>query len=176
MSGAVGISPRLLCDKVPAVTPTDALVALVIAVGLAGILVPVLPGSVLVLAAILAWAIGTGGGIGWGVFAVAALLLLAGTVVKYAVPNRRLKGAGIPASTQWLGAAGAVIGFFVVPVVGVFLGFVLALYLAERHRVGARAAWPSTRAALGAVGLSILIELTAALLATAVWVVGVVVA
>lgn len=157
-------------------TPTDVLVGLAIAVGLAGILVPVLPGSVLVLAAILLWAVQTGGTVGWVVLAVATVLLVAGTVVKYAVPNRRLKGAGIPASTQWWGAAGAVVGFFVVPVVGLFLGFVLAVYAAERHRVGARAAWPSTRAALGAVGLSILIELGAALLATAVWVVGVVVA
>jgi uncharacterized protein YqgC (DUF456 family) len=158
------------------VTLTEVLVALAIAVGLAGILVPVLPGSVLVLAAILLWAVQTGGGVAWAVFAVAAAFLVAGTVVKYAVPNRRLKHAGIPSSTQWLGAVGGIVGFFVVPVVGLFLGFVVGAYLAERHRVGARAAWPSTKAALGAVGLSILIELAAALLATATWVVGVVAA
>ena len=37
-----------------------------------------------------------------------------------------------------------VVGFFVVPVVGLFLGFVLGVYLAELRRVGAAAAWPST--------------------------------
>ena len=53
-----------------------------------------------------------------------------------------------------------VVGFFVIPVVGLFVGFVLGIYLAERRRVGQADAWPSTKAALRAVGLSILIELT----------------
>jgi uncharacterized protein YqgC (DUF456 family) len=94
-------------------------------------------------------------------------------VVKFLVPNRRLKDAGIPASTQWIGAALGVVGFFVVPVVGLFLGFVLGVYLAECRRVGRAAAWPSTRHALRAAGLSILIELVAGLAATFVWVAGV---
>jgi hypothetical protein len=45
----------------------------------------------------------------------------------------------------------------------------LGIYLAERVRVGAGGAWPSTKAALHAIGFSILIELAAALAATAVW-------
>ncbi|MCW2844562.1 MAG: hypothetical protein JWN22_2478 [Nocardioides sp.] len=157
-------------------TPTDVLVALAIAVGLVGILVPILPGSVLILAAVLVWAVVTGGGAAWSVFGVVTALLVAGTVVKYAVPGRRLKDSGIPASTQWIGAAGAVLGFFVVPVVGVLLGFVAGVYVAERLRLGAQPAWPSTRAALRAVGLSIVIELAAGVLAAGVWAVGVVVA
>ena len=62
-----------------------------------------------------------------------------------------------------------------VPVVGLLLGFVAGVYAAERRRVGHDAAWPSTLAALRAAGLSILIELAAAVLAAATWVVGVVV-
>ena len=153
---------------------TEVLVALAIAVGLVGILVPILPGSALVLVAILVWAIEVGGSTAWAVFAVAAALLVAGGVVKFVLPGRRLKEAGIPASTQWIGAAFGVVGFFVVPVVGLFLGFVLGVYVAERDRVGAAAAWPSTKAALRAAGLSILIELGAGLLATLVWIGGVV--
>ena len=65
------------------------------------------------------------------------------------------------------------VGFFVVPVVGLFLGFILGVYLAERHRVGAPSAWPSTKEALRAVGVSILIELAAGVLATGVWLAGV---
>ena len=80
---------------------------------------------------------------------------------------------GVPASTQWAGAALGVVGFFVVPVVGLFLGFVLGVYLAEYRRVGRASAWPSTRHALKAVGLSILIELVAGVAATLVWVAGV---
>ncbi len=156
-------------------TLTEVFVALAIAVGLIGIIVPVLPGTLLILVAILVWAIGLGGGAAWTVFGVAAALIVLGTVVKYVVPGRRLKDAGIPSRTQWTGVALAIPGFFVVPVVGLFLGFVLGVYLAERHRLGAGPAWPSTQAALRAVGLSILIELVSGALAASVWVVGVLV-
>lgn len=153
-------------------TGLELLVALAIAVGLAGILVPVLPGSVLILGGVLVWAIDVGGATAWVVFALVAAILVVGGVVKYLVPNRRLKSVGVPASTQWVGAAVGIVGFFVIPVVGLFVGFVLGVYAAERHRVG-DAAWPSTKAALRAVGLSIVIEMVAGLAATAVWVGGV---
>jgi uncharacterized protein YqgC (DUF456 family) len=159
---------------VAAVSPTEVLVALAILVGLVGVIVPILPGLVLVLAAILFWAIGEGSATGWSVFAVAALLIVAGSVVKYAVPNRRLKTTGIPSSTTWFGVAVGVVGFFVIPVIGLFIGFVLGVYLAEYRRVGGAAAWPSTKEALRAVGVSILIELAAGILAALVWVAGVV--
>ena len=67
-----------------------------------------------------------------------------------------------------------VVGFFVIPVVGLIVGFVLGVYLAELNRVGREAAWPATTHALKAVGLSIMIELAATMLAAATWVVGVV--
>jgi uncharacterized protein len=156
------------------VSGVEVLVALAIAVGLVGILVPILPGSVLVLAAILVWAWEVGGTTAWVAFGVAAAVLVAGGVVKYLVPNRRLKGAGIPSSTQWVGAALGIVGFFVIPVIGLFIGFVLGVYLAEYRRLGAKAAWPSTKHSLRAVGLSILIELAAAVVATFVWIAGVV--
>ncbi len=153
----------------------EVLVALAILVGLVGVLVPILPGLVLVLAAVLVWAVDEGSGTGWVVFTVAAAVLVAGTVVKYAVPNRRLKTSGIPSSTTWFGVALGVVGFFVVPVVGLFIGFVLGVYLAEHRRVGGAAAWPSTQRALKAVGVSILIELAAGIVAALVWFVGVLV-
>jgi len=156
-------------------TSVEVLVALAIAVGLVGILVPVLPGSILILGAVLVWAWNVGGATAWTVFAVAAVILVAGGVVKFLVPNRRLKDAGVPASTQWIGAAVGIVGFFVVPVIGLFIGFVLGVYLAEYHRLGGAAAWPSTKHALRAVGLSILIELAAGLAATFVWIAGLVV-
>ena len=154
-------------------TATELLAALVIAVGLIGILVPILPGSVLVAAGILAWAISVGGTTAWTVFAVSTALIVVGAVVKYTIPGRSLQVAGIPASTQWFGVGLGVVGFFVIPVVGLFLGFVLGVYLAELRRVGGAEAWPSTVHSLKAVGWSIVIELVAALLATWVWIYGV---
>ena len=151
----------------------EIVVGLAIAVGLIGIMLPVLPGTIVILAAILVWATETGGTTAWVVLAVAALLLITGSVVKFLVPGRRLK-ATVPTSTLLAGAVVAAVGFFVIPVIGLLVGFPVGVYLAERRRVGADAAWPSTRAALRAMGASILIELLAGLLATATWVTGVV--
>lgn len=157
------------------VSGVEIVVALALLVGLLGIIVPVLPGVLLVLAAILVWAVDLAAPAGWVVFSVAASFLVIGTIAKYVLPGRRLKEAGIPGSTQWTGVAFGVVGFFVVPVLGLFIGFVLGMYVAERRRVGPAAAGPSTRAALRAVGLSVLIELVATLLAVGTWVVGVVI-
>ena len=104
---------------------------------------------------------------------LAALLVLAvGTVVKYAVPHRRIRDAGVPRSTLVAGAVLGVVGFFVVPVVGLFVGFVGGVYGAEALRLGPAQARPATWTALKAVGLSVLIELSAALFAASAWAVG----
>lgn len=150
----------------------EVVVGLAILVGLVGIVVPVLPGTIVILVAILVWATETGGTTAWVVLAVSTVLLATGSVVKFLVPGRQLKAA-VPNSTLLAGAVGALVGFFVIPVVGVLVGFPVGVYLAERQRVGAADAWPSTRAALRAMGVSILIELLVGVLATATWVAGV---
>jgi uncharacterized protein YqgC (DUF456 family) len=67
-----------------------------------------------------------------------------------------------------------IIGFFVIPVVGLVIGFVLGVYLAElATRRDQKAAWTSTVHALKGVALSVGVELAGALLATAAWVAGV---
>lgn len=151
---------------------TDVLVALAVLVGLVGIVVPVLPGSVLILGAVLLWAVLAASPAGWVVFAVATTFLVVGTVVKYAVPGRGLKAAGVPNRTLVAGGLLGIVGFFVIPVVGLVVGFVLGIYLTELQRVGRGLAWPSSRAAIKAVGLSLLIELAAGLLAAGTWLVG----
>ena len=144
--------------------------ALMVAVGLVGVVVPVLPGLVLVVAGIGLWAVPRNDALGWTVLGIAVALVVAGSVLKYLLPGRRMRDAGVPGRTLVLGGVLGIVGFFVVPVVGLLLGFVLGVYLAELGRVGRANAWPSARHALTAVGWSILIELAAGLLATAVWV------
>lgn len=146
-----------------------------IVIGLAGIVVPVLPGLLLVWGGVAVWAVAEHDAGAWTVLAVATLVAAGGSVVKYLLPGRRLKESGVPWTTVGLGTVLGIAGFFVVPVVGVVLGFVLGVFLAEWLRLkDTAAARPSTRRALAAVGWSILIELATALLVTAVWVVGLV--
>ena len=150
-------------------TATELVLGLLVLVGVIGVVVPLLPGTLLVGGAVVVWAIDTGTITAWVFTAVALALLVAGAIVKYAVPGKRLKVSGVPTSTLVLGAVFGVVGFFVIPVLGVFLGFVLGVYVAEARRLGSGRAWPATKSALGAVGLSVLIELVAALLAAMVW-------
>jgi uncharacterized protein len=150
------------------------LVGLAILVGLAGVVVPVLPGVLLVWAAIAVWALVSDGGARWGVLAAVTVIAAASQVLRFLIPGRQLQAAGIPNRTLGLGALVGVVGFFVIPVVGALIGFVLGVYLAERQRLGGHdRAWPSTRAALKGALLSILIEFTAAALCAGIWVAGV---
>ena len=64
-------------------------------------------------------------------------------------------------------------GFFLIPVVGIFVGFILGIYLAELARLqSVTDAWPTTIAAMKAAGISTLIDLATAVFATTVWVTG----
>ena len=150
--------------------------ALLIIVGMVGIVVPVLPGLLLVLVAVLLWALDTGTTVGWWVFGLSAVLFAVGMALQYAVPGRRMRAAGVRRSTLVLAVLLGIVGFFVVPVVGAAVGFVLGIYLVElghsRDRVGA---WASTRAALKAVFLSMGIELLTAIAIATTWVAGVLV-
>lgn len=158
-------------------TPETLIAAVLVVVGLVGVVVPVLPGLLLVLAGIAVWAVPRGDAAGWTVLGIAVAVVVLGSVAKYLVPGRRLRDAGVPGRTLLLGGLLGIVGFFVVPVVGLVLGFVLGVFLAELARLGDRAAaWPSTRHALAAAGWSVLIELGTGLVAAAVWIGGLVLA
>ena len=147
----------------------ETIIGIVILVGLAGIMIPILPGLLLEAAAVVLWAGVTGGGRAWAIAIGAVVLALGSQVVKFLIPGKRLRNAGIPRSTLCFAGALAIVGFFVIPVIGAPIGFVLGTYLAEQRRVGGDQAWPSTKASLGAVALSIGIELFAGLLIAGAW-------
>ncbi|HKP42326.1 DUF456 domain-containing protein [Mycobacterium sp.] len=150
------------------------LVAVAIAVGLIGIVVPLLPGSLLVLGAIAVWAIVENNVTAWITLGVVTALLGSTTLIKYLWPARRMRAAEVGTWSLVAGGVLGIIGFFVIPVLGLVIGFVLGIYLAElsRHR-DQRVAWTSTVHALKGVALSVGVELAGALMATVVWVVGV---
>ena len=146
------------------------LAGLGIVVGLVGTVLVGLPGIIIIWGSVLAWALLGDNPWRWWVLAVATILLLTSTVLKYVLPGRRLSEAGVPGWTLVVAGVGGVVGFFVIPVVGFFVGFVLALLGSELIRLrDLSAAWPATRSALAAVGLSVAIELFAGLLMAASW-------
>jgi uncharacterized protein YqgC (DUF456 family) len=150
------------------------LVALAIAVGLVGIVVPLLPGTLLVFAAIAVWAVFENNVTGWVTLGVVTLFLAVATLIKYQWPMRRMRAADVRTLSLVTGAVLGIIGFFVIPVLGLVIGFVGGVYLAElANRRDQRLAWISTKHAVKGVALSVGVELAGALLATVAWVAGV---
>jgi uncharacterized protein YqgC (DUF456 family) len=147
------------------------LVALAIAIGLIGIVVPLLPGALLVLAAIAVWAVVEHTLVSWVTLGIVTVLIGASTVIKYLWPARRMRQADVGRWSLFAGAVFGIVGFFVIPVLGLVIGFVLGVYLAELVlRQDSRRAFASTVHAVKGVALSVGVELTGALAATVVWV------
>lgn len=142
-------------------------------VGLIGVVVPIIPGLVLVLLATVLWASERGDARAWIVVGVAVVVYAAGMVTQYVLPGQVMRRAGVGTLTLLLAVVLAVVGFFAVPVVGAPLGFVLGIFLVEltRHHDRDRA-WTTTQSALRGVMASIGIELIAGFAIVLVWVVG----
>ena len=128
------------------------LVAAAMAVGLVGTVVPVVPGLGLVWLAGLVYGLVEGfGTVGLVAFALMTAL-------------------GAARSSLWLGALLAIVGFFVIPVVGLPLGGALGIQLGEQLRTrDRRAAWRTTRATLTGFGLAALIQLATGVAMVVVW-------
>ncbi|WP_457973225.1 DUF456 domain-containing protein [Arthrobacter sp. D1-17] len=146
-----------------------------ILVGVAGTVIPVLPGSFLIGLSLLAWAIWGGEGTtGWVVFGIGMVFVLAGMAASAVLAGRKLKQHRIPNRSVALGIVLGIAGMFVIPVVGLFVGFAAGLLLSEVQRTrNARTAMITSWAALKATGLGILVEFGLACLAASTWLVGV---
>ncbi len=157
------------------ITETNVLVLLAMIVGTIGIVLPILPGLLVVWGATLAWAVTMQTPGGWVVFGVATAVYAVGVVMQFLVPGRRLKATGVPTRVLAVALVVGVVGLFVIPGIGAPIGFVGAIYVLERvkHREHRRA-WVATRQALHAVMLNIGIELLTALAIIATWALGVV--
>lgn len=152
----------------------EVLVGVVMVVGLVGVVVPVLPGLLLIAVAAVVWGFEVGTGAAWGVVAVMLALLAAGTVGKYLVPGQELAEQDTQPRTWLLATVGSVVGFFVVPLVGLVLGFLVGVWIGKRLETGdTAAASRATRRLLAGIGRGIVVELSAGFVAVACWVVAV---
>ena len=155
-------------------TVVGILCGLAILVGVAGTIIPILPGSFLIGLSLLAWAIwGGAGAVGWVVFAVGMVFVIAGMSAGAVLTGRKLKQHGIPNRSVVIGLVAGVVGMFIIPVVGLFIGFAAGLLLSELHRTRrVRTATTTSWAALKATGLGMLAEFGLACLAASTWVIG----
>ncbi|NHU85824.1 DUF456 domain-containing protein [Kocuria sp. JC486] len=145
---------------------------LLIAVGTVGIIVPVLPGSVTILIGLLIWAFVVQSVEGWVALALGGTLVIAGMSASWILTGQRLKKREIPNRSLLFGVIGAVVGVFVIPVVGLFVGFIVGLLGSETYRhKDLNAALESSWVAAKAMGIGILVELLCAMIAISTFVV-----
>ena len=152
--------------------PLVVLVAVIMVIGLAGTVLPILPGVWLIWAAAVGYGVFSGFGVaGWIVMTVITALAGAGTAASFYLPQRRASSVGVPWWGQVAAVACAIAGFFLIPVVGAPVGFVVGILavtlLRERHvREALAATWATLKSMLLASGL----QFTAGMAMMALWV------
>ena len=146
-------------------------VAAAMAVGVAGTVVPFVPGLGLVWLAALGYGLAAGFGVaGFIAFLIITALAVGGIAAGVVLPHRAARGGGATSLSLTLGAAMAVIGFFVVPVIGLPLGGVLGIFVGEMLRTrDVSIAWRATSATLKGFGLGTLAQVAFGLVMVSVW-------
>lgn len=145
------------------------LVGVAIAVGVAGTLLPLIPGLGLVwLAAVVFGLVEGFGVVGWVAIVVITGLAVFGIVAGVRVPQRTAAAGGIGWRGQLIALALAVVGFFVIPVVGAGVGFVGGIYLVARSKEPARA-WQVTKATLRSLFVAAGVQFVTALAMAGTW-------
>jgi hypothetical protein len=149
---------------------------LLLAVGVLGTVFPILPGSLLTIGTLLIWAWLLGSTASWTAGLIGVGLAVIGMSASLILTGRKMRRERIPNGPVAVGVVAGVVGMFVVPVVGLFLGFALGLLLAELVRrrnpaAAGRAAWE----ALKSMGLGMLLEFVCASGAASAFVIGAVV-
>lgn len=163
-------------DSLTAQIIVTVVVGIAYVVGLTGIVVPVLPGTITLVLATLVWAILIGGWTAWVAFAIVLVLGAIGMTTSYVLTGRRLHAAEVPMWPVYVGIASGIVGIFVIPFLGLPIGFLIGLYVSEAlrqkdWRKGFTSAW----IAMKALGLGILIEFSLAMLSTITFAIAVVV-
>jgi hypothetical protein len=159
---------------------TDIIVTVVagilLAVAAFGTVYPILPGSPIALVTLIAWGWVLDSAASWSAAGVGALLALIGWSASAVLVGRRVKKENIPKGSIFVAILAGIVGMFIIPVAGLFVGFAGGLFLSELvRRRDLQAALKASGEALKATGLGMLVEFTMVALASSVWVIGVIV-
>lgn len=147
-----------------------------LAVAAFGTVFPILPGSPVALVTLIAWGWVLGSAASWTAAGVGAFFALLGFSASALLTGRRLKRERIPKRSIIVAVIAGIVGMFVIPFFGLFIGFALGLFLAEYFRLdNTRTAMHSSWEALKAMGTGMVVEFIMVALAGSVWTVGVIV-
>jgi uncharacterized protein YqgC (DUF456 family) len=140
-----------------------------------GTIYPILPGSLLAIAVLIGWGWVIGTTVSWTIAAVGSVMCLAGWSASFVLTGRKLRQHEVPGVSIVVAMVAGIVGMFVIPVVGLFVGFALGLLASEWiRRNDFSAAVRSSMEALKATGIGVLIEFCMVCLAGSVWTIGVI--
>lgn len=146
--------------------------AVLMALGLAGVVLPFLPGLPIIWGGALIYGITTTfGSVGWAAMIAITLLGVIGMAAGFVLPDRAGAAAGASRSTRLFAGVLGLVGFFVVPVIGFPLGACLGVLAAQYRRTDDwDGAVRSTVAVLKGFGVGMLAEMGAGFAMVLVWV------
>jgi hypothetical protein len=148
---------------------------LLLAVAAIGTVYPALPGSALAVITLLAWAWIIGSSAAWIAAAMGSCIAAVGLAASATLTGRRLKQQQIPKRSIAVAMVSAVVGTFLIPVVGLFVGFGAGLLVSEyARRRDFRSSLKSSAETLKAMGMGVLVEFCMVCLAGSVWTIGVI--
>ena len=134
--------------------------AVLMLLAIIGIIFPIVPGSPVAVATMIGWAWILGSSASWSTGIIAAALCLVGMSASLVLTGRTMRRERIPTAPILIATAAAIVGIFVIPFLGLFIGFALGLFGAEYYRRrDATAAMKSSIEAMKSMGLGMLIEI-----------------
>jgi len=137
------------------------------------LVIPILPGLVIIWVAALGYGIAAGFGVlGWIMFAIITLLMLAGSILDNVMMSTQAHKEGAPWWVVLLAMASAIVGSFVIPIpiIGGILAALLVLFLVEWIRLrNARRALASMRGMLIGCGWAFVFRFIIGLVMIGLW-------
>lgn len=147
------------------------LVAALMLIGLAGIVLPFMPGIPILWGAALLYGIVVGfGGLGIAAMVAISVLAVIGIAAGLILPERAGTASGASPGALTFGLILGVFGFFIIPVIGFVVGASVGVLLAQyRDTQNWGRARRSTIAVLKGFGAGLIAELFAGITIVAVW-------
>ena len=156
---------------------SELLIAILMAIGIMGTIIPLIPGLALVWFAGALWAYFDGAdGTRMWILAVMTLFAVFGFAMQFVLPAKAATSNKPPKGTLLLGGLAGIVGFFLIPVIGAPLGFLAGVYANYFWNTGNSAeAWSSTIKTATAFGWALIIQFVCSLLIAMTWIVGLII-
>jgi len=107
-------------------------ILLTMLVGLLGLLIPIFPGLVIIWIGALAYGLITGFEFpAWLLFSILTVIMIAGSLLDNFVMGKQAHKQGASWLSIVLAILFGIIGTFIIPIIGGFLGAILAMFIAE---------------------------------------------